>query len=212
MVKAVTGHEVTFEELGGADTHMKRSGVGHFEATDEAEVFELVREVLTFLPSNNVDDPPMLSTDDPWDRDCVRLLEVIPNSSSKPYDMRNDIITEVVDDGGFLEVQAGAAPNIITGFAHLAGRAIGIVANQPLHLAGVLDIAASEKAARFVRTCDCFNVPVLTFVDVPGFLPGTEQEHGGIIRHGAKLLYAFCRGDRTEADCHHAKGVWRRVA
>jgi acetyl-CoA carboxylase carboxyltransferase component len=190
VVRAVTGQEVTFEELGGAATHTTRSGVAHFEAHDEEEVFELVRAVLSFLPSNNLDDPPRVPIEDPPDRDCTELLDVIPDSPNKPYDM-NLVISSVVDDGDFLEVQHGYAANIITGLARLAGRPVGIVANQPNHLAGVLDIAASEKAARFVRTCDCFNLPLVTFVDVPGFLPGTDQEHGGIIRHGAKLLYAF---------------------
>ena len=190
VVKAVTGQDVSFAELGGAATHTTRSGVAHFASQSEEEVFEEVRAVLSFLPSNNLDDPPVTPTDDPADRDCPGLLDIIPESPNKPYEMKA-VIHEVVDDEDFLEVQETYAQNVVTGFARLAGRPVGIVANQPKHLAGVLDIAASEKAARFVRTCDCFNVPLLTFVDVPGFLPGTDQEHGGIIRHGAKLLFAF---------------------
>jgi acetyl-CoA carboxylase carboxyltransferase component len=190
VVRAVTGQEVTFEELGGAAAHTTKSGVAHFEAQTEEEVFRLVRAVLSYLPSNNLDEPPIVESDDPPDRDCPELLDVIPNSPNKPYDMLH-VITAVVDEGDCLEMQQGYASNIITGFARLDGRPVGIVANQPNHLAGVLDIAASEKAARFVRTCDCFNLPLVTFVDVPGFLPGTNQEHGGIIRHGAKLLFAF---------------------
>jgi len=190
VVKTVTGQEVSFEELGGASTHTTKSGVAHFSSASEQEAFTDVRALLAFLPPNNVDDPPVLETGDPADRDCPELLGVIPDSPNKPYDML-DVVYAVVDNGDFFEVSATYATNIITGFARLEGRPIGVVANQPASLAGVLDIRASEKAARFVRTCDCFNVPLVTFVDVPGFLPGTDQEHGGIIRHGAKLLYAF---------------------
>ena len=190
VVNAVTGEQVDFEKLGGASTHTTVSGVAHFSGHTETEVFETVREVLSYLPLNNLDDPPVVPTDDSADRDCPELVDIIPGSSTKPYDMKS-VITEVVDDGEFLEVQAAYAQNIVTGFARLDGHSVGIVANQPRHLAGVLDISASEKAARFVRTCDCFNVPLVTFVDVPGFLPGTDQEHRGIIRHGAKLLFAF---------------------
>jgi len=190
VVKAVTGQEVSFDALGGAATHMERSGVAHLTAPNEESVFELVRGVLSFLPSNNLDDPPMVETSDPPNRSCEALTNLIPESPSRPYDMKS-VITAVVDDEDFLELQPGYARNIVIGLARLGGHPLGIVANQPAHLAGVLDIAASEKAARFVRMCDCFNLPLLTFVDVPGFLPGTDQEHGGIIRHGAKLLYAF---------------------
>jgi propionyl-CoA carboxylase beta chain len=190
VVKAVTGQDVSFEDLGGAVTHTTRSGVAHFSTPSEEEAFEGVRTLLSFLPSNNLDDPPTLPPDDPEDRDCPELLSVVPTSVTKPYDIL-DVILPIVDDADFFEVMPRYAMNIVVGFARLGGRPIGIVGNQPNVLAGVLDIKASEKAARFVRTCDCFNIPLVTFVDVPGFLPGTDQEHGGIIRHGAKLLYAF---------------------
>jgi acetyl-CoA carboxylase carboxyltransferase component len=190
VVKTVTGEDVSFEELGGATTHASRSGVAHFIAADEVEVFDGVRELLSYLPSNNLDDPPRREpTDDPQ-RESEVLANIIPAEPTKPYDMK-DVIYEIVDEAEFLEVQAAYAPNIIVGFVRLDGYPLGIVANQPNHLAGVLDIASSEKAARFVRFCDAFNIPLLTLVDVPGFLPGTTQEYGGIIRHGAKLLYAF---------------------
>jgi acetyl-CoA carboxylase carboxyltransferase component len=190
VVRAVTGQEVTFENLGGAHTHNERSGVAHFAAPDEQGAFDLVRDTLSFLPSNNVDDPPFVATADPLDRECLDLVDIIPDSPNKPYDMKR-VINSILDDNDFFEVQPEYATNIIVGFGRLGGRSVGIVANQPASLAGVLDIAASTKAARFVRTCDCFNIPLVTLVDVPGFLPGTDQEHGGIIRHGAKLLYAF---------------------
>jgi len=187
----VTHEEVTQEELGGADTHNTRSGVAHFEGETEAETLAMVRELLAFIPGNNLDDPPLLPTDDDRERRDPKLNTIVPENPNKPYDMR-DLISAVVDDGHFLEVQPAFARNILCGFARLGGRAVGIVANQPAFLAGVLDIDASVKAARFVRFCDCFNIPLVTFVDVPGFLPGTAQEFGGIIKHGAKLLYAFC--------------------
>lgn len=190
VVKAVTGEEVTFEALGGAETHASKSGVAHFAAANEEDLFEDVRAVLSYLPSNNLEDPPWLEPEDDPERQNTGLEGVIPESPSKPYDMK-EIVLDVVDGGSFLESQALFARNIITGFARLDGFPVGIVANQPKYLAGVLDIASSEKAARFVRFCDAFNLPIITFVDVPGFLPGTEQEYGGIIRHGAKLLYAF---------------------
>ncbi len=190
VIKAVTGEEVTFEELGGAATHNTRSGVAHFEATDEAGAYEQVRALLSFVPQNNLEDPPYFPSDDPPDRLCKGLEALMPDSPSKPYDMK-DVLREVVDDGEMLEVHAGWAENIVVGFARLNGHSVGIVGNQPKSLAGTLDIAASTKAARFVRFCDAFNIPLLTFVDVPGFLPGTNQEYGGIIRHGAKLLYAY---------------------
>ena len=190
IIKTVTGETVTLEELGGAGTHNSVSGVAHFAATDEEELFAQTRALLSFMPSNNLEDAPYTPpTDDPTRADS-ELDTIIPDQSNKPYDIL-DVITRVVDDGDFLEVQARFAPNIVVGFARLNGRAVGIVANQPRHLAGTLDINASDKAARFVRTCDAFNIPLITFVDVPGFLPGIEQEYGGIIRHGAKLLYAF---------------------
>jgi acetyl-CoA carboxylase carboxyltransferase component len=190
VVRTVTGEEVSFEALGGAETHATRSGVAHFAAAGEQEVFEEVRALLAYLPSNNLDDPPRLETEDDPERLSPQLESVIPDSPTRPYDMR-DVVLAVADEGEFLESQAQYAPNILTGFARLDGYPVGIVANQPKHLAGVLDIASSEKAARFVRFCDAFNIPLITFVDVPGFLPGTDQEYGGIIRHGAKLLYAF---------------------
>ena len=190
VIKAVTGEDVTFEGLGGAATHNTRSGVAHFEAPDEAAVWEQVRALLSFLPQNNLEEPPYFPPDDPPDRLCEGIEALLPDSPSKPYDMK-DVIRAVVDDGELLEVQAGWAENILVGFARLGGYSVGIVGNQPKSLAGTLDINASTKAARFVRFCDAFNIPLLTFVDVPGFLPGTTQEYGGIIRHGAKLLYAY---------------------
>jgi len=191
VIKTVTHEEVTKEELGGADTHNQRSGVAHFEGEDDAETLALVRELLSFIPSNNIDDPPVVPTSDDPNRRDPKLATIVPDNPNKPYDM-HEIIRAVVDDGYFFEVQAAFARNILCGFARLGGRSVGIVANQPAFLAGVLDIDASTKAGRFVRFCDCFNIPVVTFVDVPGFLPGTAQEFGGIIRHGSKLLYAFC--------------------
>jgi propionyl-CoA carboxylase beta chain len=190
VVKTVTGEDVTFEALGGAETHSTKSGVAHFAADTEEEVFSDVRTLLGYLPSNNLDDPPRLQSDDDPGRESAVLLDLVPDAPNKPYDMKI-VIAEVVDDADFFEVQASYARNIIVGLARMDGHPVGIVANQPQHLAGVLDIDSSEKAARFVRFCDSFNIPLLTFVDVPGFLPGTEQEYGGIIRHGAKLLYAF---------------------
>jgi propionyl-CoA carboxylase beta chain len=191
VVKAVTHEEVDAERLGGATTHTTRSGVAHLAAHDEAEALASARRILGFLPQNNLADPPLVATSDPDDRRDRALDSIVPDDPSKPYDIHG-VIEGIVDDGAFLEIQPGWAPNIIVGFAHLGGRSIGIVAQQPAVLAGALDIDASTKAARFVRTCDCFNVPLLTLVDVPGFMPGVGQEHGGIIRHGAKLLYAYC--------------------
>jgi len=190
VIRTVTGEEVGFEELGGAMTHNTKSGVAHFAAEDEDACLEDARYLLSFLPSNNLELPPRVQpTDDPQRMD-PELDAVVPDSPNKPYDMR-DVIRHVVDDGEFLEVHEHHATNIVCGFARLDGFAVGVVGNQPASLAGVLDINASEKAARFVRTCDAFNIPLVTFVDVPGFLPGTAQEWGGIIRHGAKLLYAY---------------------
>jgi acetyl-CoA/propionyl-CoA carboxylase carboxyl transferase subunit len=190
VVKAVTGQEVTFDELGGARTHTELSGVAHFSSPSEEDVFDEVKAVLSYLPPNNIDDPPYIDPIDPVDRECPELVDIIPDAPNKPYDMKS-LIQALVDEGEFLEVQERYATNIVVGFARLGGYPVGVVANQPRHMAGVLDIGASEKGARFVRTCDCFNIPILTLVDVPGFLPGAEQEYGGIIRHGAKLLYAF---------------------
>jgi len=190
VVKTVTGEEVSFEELGGAATHSAKSGVAHFSAVDEEATLEDARYLLSFLPQNNLESPPYAAPSDPPGREAPELDTLIPDEPTKPYDMKR-VIAHVVDDGEFLEVQERHAQNIVCGFARLAGHSIGVVGNQPASLAGVLDIDASTKAARFVRTCDAFNIPLVTFVDVPGFLPGTEQEWGGIIRHGAKLLYAF---------------------
>src|SRR5919112_2049871 len=191
VVKTVTHEEVSFDQLGGADTHGGVSGVAHFVHDSEPLCLHAIRELVGFLPLNNLDQPPERPTDDPADRRDEALLDLIPDSPNKPYDMHG-VISRVVDDATFLEVQRGYADNIVVGFARLGGSPVGIVANQPAVLAGVLDIAASIKAARFIRFCDCFNLPVVTFVDVPGFLPGVAQEHGGIIKHGAKLLYAYC--------------------
>ena len=190
VIKTVTHEEVSKEELGGAMTHNSKSGVAHFAADSDEHALRITRELLSFIPSNNLDDPPFVPTEDPSDRREPALNSVIPESSNQPYDIR-DVIRPVVDDGYFFEVQEHYAPNIVIGFARLGGYSVGIVANQPAFLAGVLDIDASVKAARFVRFCDCFNIPLITFEDVPGFLPGVNQEHYGIIRHGAKLLYAF---------------------
>jgi propionyl-CoA carboxylase beta chain len=190
VVKTVTGEEVTFEELGGAATHAAKSGVAQFVAPDEESCLEDARYLLSFLPQNNLERAPRTVTTDPADREDPELDSIVPDNPNKPYDM-HDVVRRVIDDAEFLEVHERWATNIVTGFARLNGHAIGVVGNQPSSLAGVLDIDASNKAARFVRTCDAFNIPLLTFVDVPGFLPGTAQEWGGIIRHGAKLLYAF---------------------
>ncbi|CAN5307093.1 acyl-CoA carboxylase subunit beta [soil metagenome] len=191
VVKTVTGEEVTFEELGGAITHASKSGVAHFTARDEEACLEDARYLLSFLPQNNVDPPPYFEPSDPIDRENPALDTIVPDNANKPYDMR-EIVAGIVDDGEFLEVHELWAENILCGFARLGGHPVGVVANNPKALAGTLDIDSSVKAARFVRTCDAYNVPLVTFVDVPGFLPGTAQEWGGIIRHGAKLLYAYC--------------------
>jgi propionyl-CoA carboxylase beta chain len=191
VVKAVTHEDVDAERLGGATTHTTRSGVAHVAAHDEAEALAYARRILAYLPQNNLGDAPRGPATDPADRRDAELDAIVPDDPSTPYDM-HAVIERVVDDGEFLEIQPGWAPNIITGFARLGGRSVGFVAQQPAVLAGALDIDASTKAARFVRTCDCFNVPLVTLVDVPGFLPGVGQEDGGIIRHGAKLLYAYC--------------------
>jgi propionyl-CoA carboxylase beta chain len=190
VVKTVTGEEVTFEELGGATTHATKSGVAQFTGADEEACLEDARYLLSFLPQNNLEKTPRTTATDPPDREDADLDTLIPDNPNKPYDM-HEVVRRVVDDGEFLEVHERWATNIICGFARLDGRAVGVVGNQPSSLAGVLDIDASNKAARFVRTCDAFNIPIVTFVDVPGFLPGTAQEWGGIIRHGAKLLYAY---------------------
>ncbi|MDP7039902.1 MAG: acyl-CoA carboxylase subunit beta [Myxococcota bacterium] len=190
VIKAVTHEEVSKDELGGAETHNMKSGVAHFMTKDEASAFDQIRELLSFLPSNNSEDPPVTTCKDDLGRRTPEIAELIPENPNKPYDIK-DVIEACVDDKYFFEVQKLYAPNIVIGFARVGGRSVGIVANQPLHLAGCLDINASTKAARFVRFCDCFNIPLITFVDVPGFLPGVEQEYNAIITHGAKLLYAF---------------------
>ena len=190
VIKTVTHEEVTKEELGGARSHASRSGVTHFAEPDELACLARVRELLSFMPSNNMEDPPIQNASDNPDRQDEDLDHLVPGESNKPYDIKK-IINAVVDDTHFVEVAKDYAKNIVVGFARLDGRPVGVVANQPMHLAGCLDIDASIKAARFVRFCDCFNIPLITFVDVPGFLPGTKQEYGGIIKHGAKLLYAF---------------------
>ncbi|MDQ1375563.1 MAG: acetyl-CoA/propionyl-CoA carboxylase carboxyl transferase subunit, partial [Actinomycetota bacterium] len=191
VVKAVTGQDVSVEELGGAMTHATKSGVCTFVAADEKSCLDDVQYLLSFLPANNLEEPPYVATGDAADRPCPELTEIMPPSSSLPYDIKR-IIEVVVDDGDFFEYAPLWAQNIVCGFARVDGHVVGVVGNQPQVLAGVLDIDSSEKAARFVRTCDAFNVPLVTFVDVPGFLPGTDQEYGGIIRHGAQLLYAYC--------------------
>ena len=190
VIKAVTHEEVTKEDLGGAHTHASKSGVSHLTSPDDRTCIAQTRELLSFIPSNNQDDPPFLATNDPPDRDVPELDTMIPAESNKPYDVK-DVLRAVVDDQRLFEIMPDYAANIVVGFARIGGRSIGVVANQPQVLAGVLDIGASMKAARFVRFCDCFNIPLVTFVDVPGFLPGTAQEYGGIIKHGAKLLFAF---------------------
>jgi propionyl-CoA carboxylase beta chain len=190
VIRTVTHEQVTKEELGGAITHNERSGVAHFAVENDQECLLLIRELLSFLPNNNVDDPPRAAPADPADRADETLDTMVPASPNQPYDMA-DVIRAVVDEGYLLEVHEHFARNILVGFARLGGRPVGIVANQPAHLAGTLDIDASVKGARFVRFCDAFNIPLVTFEDVPGFLPGTVQEYGGIIRHGAKLLFAF---------------------
>ncbi|NJL05587.1 MAG: acyl-CoA carboxylase subunit beta [Chloroflexaceae bacterium] len=191
VIRTVTGEEVGYEELGGAMVHNSRSGVAHFAADSEEASFEQLRTLLSFIPSNNMDDPPYIAPSDDPDRADMSLQTIIPDSARRPYDMKQ-IIEPVVDDNFFFEVQEYWARNIMIGFARLDGFSVGIVANQPMHMAGTLDIDSSIKAARFVRFCDAFNIPLVTFVDVPGFLPGTQQEYGGIIRHGAKLLFAYC--------------------
>jgi len=191
VIKTVTHEEVTKEDLGGALTHNSRSGVAHFTADDDQQAMMMIRELIGFLPANNMEDPPAIPCLDPIDRQDDVLAKLVPEDPFKPYDMK-ELITAVVDDRNFFEVQPLYAQNILVGFARMNGKTVGIVANQPAMLAGVLDINASNKAARFVRFCDSFNIPLITFLDVPGFLPGTDQEYGGIIKHGAKLLYAYC--------------------
>ena len=191
VIKTVTGEEVTKDELGGASTHASKSGVAHFTTPDEDSCLALLRALLSYVPQNNLEEAPRVPTDDPPDRPCPELAELVPVNAKLPYDIK-DLITSVADDNGFLEVQKDYAINIVVGFIRLDGRSVGVIANQPKQLSGVLDIDSSLKGARFVRFCDAFNIPLLVLEDVPGFLPGTVQEFGGIIKHGAKLLYAFC--------------------
>jgi len=191
VVKSVLNEEVTFEGLGGAAVHSQTSGVSHFFAQDESTAIQLIKTVLSYIPQNNLEDPPVLKTGDDPNRMDYELSSIVPSDRDKPYDVR-DVITRVADIGSFLEIQPQWAPNIVVGFGRLDGRSIGIVANQPKHYAGALDNNSSIKAARFIRFCDAFNIPIVTFVDVPGFLPGVDQEHSGIIRNGSKLLYAYC--------------------
>ena len=191
VVRTVTGEEVTLEELGGATSHSTKSGVATFVGDSEHDVLDDVKTLLSYLPSNNLESPPSYKSSDEPERPCPALDTLLPDSPNVPYDMK-DVVAEVADDGDFMEYHASWARSIVCGFARVDGRTVGIVGNQPMVLAGVLDIESAEKAARFVRTCDAFNIPLVTFVDVPGFLPGVDQEHGGIIRHGAKLLFAYC--------------------
>ncbi len=190
VIRAVTGEEVTHEELGGADAHASRSGVAHFAIAGEQETLAEVRRLISFLPLNNAEDPPHVPTSDEIDRADEDILTIVPSEPNRPYDVR-DVVFRLVDDGDFMEVHADYAPNIVVGLGRMGGKTVGFVCNQPMQLAGALDIDASRKAARFVRFCDCFNIPLVTLVDVPGYLPGTTQEYGGIITHGAKLLFAY---------------------
>jgi acetyl-CoA carboxylase carboxyltransferase component len=191
VIQAVTREEITLEELGGAEVHQRLSGTAHFTTGSDTEALSLVRRLLSYLPSNNAEDPPRLPPIDPLDRTDEELDHLVPEDPIQGYDMR-EVIHHVVDDGELLEVQAGFAPNLVVGFARLGGHVVGLVAQQPAVLAGVLDIDAADKGGRFIRFCDCFNIPLITFADTPGFLPGVAQEHGGIIRHGAKMIYAYC--------------------
>ena len=190
VIQTVTHETVTKESLGGATTHNARSGVAHFAVADDHECLSLLRDLLSFLPSNNLDDPPIVASSDPLEREDIALDHLVPEAPNQPYNIV-ELINSVADDGIFLEVHQQFAKNLVVGFVRLGGHSVGVIANQPTHLAGTLDIDASVKGARFVRFCDAFNIPLLTFEDVPGFLPGTQQEYGGIIRHGAKLLFAF---------------------
>ncbi|PWB68141.1 methylmalonyl-CoA carboxyltransferase, partial [candidate division GN15 bacterium] len=191
VVKTVTHEIVSSEELGGAMIHASKSGVAHFACDNEADAIAKLKRLLSYVPQNNLEDPPSAQCDDPFDREDQTLNRLVPENPNQPYDIK-DVIMRVVDQDSFFEVHEEYAQNIVVGFARLAGKSIGIIANQPAVLAGVLDINSSDKGARFIRFCDAFNIPILTFEDVPGFMPGTDQEHGGIIRHGAKLLYAYC--------------------
>jgi acetyl-CoA carboxylase carboxyltransferase component len=204
VVKTVTGEDVTTEQLGGPKVHASKSGVAHFISQTEEEGLLLIRKLLSYLPQNNLEDPPYIQSNDPIDRIDESLNEIIPDNPNKPYDVK-EVLYAVVDNAEILEVQRDYAPNIVTAFARFNGMSVGIVANQPNYLAGVLDIAASRKAARFVRFCDAFNIPIVTFVDVPGFLPGTGQEYGGIILHGAKLLLHMAKQPFQKSPLYCAK-------
>ena len=210
VIKAVTGEEVTHEQLGGAEPHATRSGVAHFVYETEEECINEVRHLLSFLPSNNVDDPPLEMADDPPDRREPDLRYMVPEEANRPYDIR-DVVYKVVDHEEFMEVHQNFAPNVVVGFARMNGRPVGIIGNQPAYMAGVLDIDASAKAARFVRFCDCFNIPLVTFVDVPGFMPGVNQEYGGIIRHGAKLIFAYAEATVPKVFGYYPQGLRRRL-
>lgn len=190
VIRAVTGEETDFDSLGGAGVHSSKSGVAHLVSADDQETLETIRDLLSYLPQNNLEDPPYIESDDSPDRSINGIGDIVPDSPNSPYDMHK-IVEMVVDEDSFMEIHSAFAQNIITGFARLAGESVGIIANNPSHMAGVLDVNSSDKASRFIRTCDAFNIPLISFVDVPGFMPGTDQEHGGIIRHGAKLLYAY---------------------
>jgi acetyl-CoA carboxylase carboxyltransferase component len=200
VIKEVTGEEVTFEELGGAKVHSTKSGVVHFDAKDDKECLDLVRRLLDFLPQNNREKPPRKPCADPLEREVPELVEMVPIQMSKAYDMVQ-VIEKIVDDGDFFEIHSRFARNIVVGFGRMGGEAVGIVANNPRFLGGCLDIDSSDKASRFIRTCDAFNIPLITFVDVPGFLPGVRQEHGGIIRHGAKMLFAWTEATVPKISC-----------
>lgn len=204
VVKTVTGEDITTEELGGAEVHSTKSGVSHFLAENEEEGIAIIRDLLSYLPSNNLEETPIAVCNDPIDRLEDRLNEIIPDNPNLPYNMM-DVIEGIVDNGKFLEVHKRYARNIIVGFCRMGGRSVGVIANQPSFYAGVLDIEASRKAARFVRFCDCFNIPVLTLVDVPGFLPGRVQEYGGIITHGAKLMFAYGEATRSQSNRYFTK-------
>ena len=208
VIKTVTHEEVSKEKLGGARIHNQVSGVAHFLARDDAECLRMIAELMSFLPANNVDDPPRLACNDPADRVEEKLDSVVPAEPNQPYDIK-EVIRLAVDDGYFFEVQEHFAANIVIGFARLDGRSIAVVANQPAVLAGCLDINASLKGARFVRFCDAFGIPIVTFEDVPGFLPGTEQEYGGIIKHGAKLLYAYAEATVPKITGYYEEGLRR---
>ena len=210
VVKTVTHEEVTAEELGGAITHTTRSGVADLAFENDVEALLMLRRLYNYLPLNNREKAPVRPSDDPADRMDLSLDTLVPDNPNKPYDMK-ELIVKVVDDGDFFELQPDYAKNIVIGFGRMEGQTVGIVANQPLVLAGCLDIKSSIKAARFVRFCDAFNIPVVTFVDVPGFMPGTSQEYGGIIKHGAKLLYAYAECTVPEDHGDHAQGLRRRL-